>query len=63
MSTLRRSSEPADEEEGAKYADIESLTALQEVLTQQQQDHERVIGTVAHLSNEMEINKEHIKVS
>jgi chromosome segregation ATPase len=61
VSTLRTSPEAADEEGGAKYADMESLTALQEMLTQLQQDHERVIGTVAHLSNEMEINKEHVK--
>ena len=42
---------------------MESLTALQEVVNQHQQDQERLMGTVAHLSNEMEIDKEHIKVS
>ena len=63
VSTMRASPGPADEEEEAKYADLESFAALQEALTQQQQEHERFIGTVAHLSNEMEVNKEHIKVS
>lgn len=60
---MRASPGPADEEGGAKYADLESLAALQEAQTQQQQEHERLIATVAHLSNEMEISKEHIKVS
>lgn len=63
VSTMRTSPEPAGEEEGAKYADLESFNALQDMLNQQQQEHERLIGTVAHLSNEMEINKEHVKVS
>ena len=62
VSTLRDSAAPADEESDVKYADLDSLTALQELVTQQQQDQERLIGTVAHISNEVEINKEHIKV-
>ena len=62
VSTLRDSAAPADEESDVKYADLDSVTALQELVTQQQQDQERLIGTVAHVSNEVEINKEHIKV-
>ena len=62
VSTMRDSAAPAEEESDVKYADLESLAALQELVTQQQQDQERLIGTVAHVSNEMEINKEHIKV-
>jgi chromosome segregation ATPase len=61
VSTMRDAAAPADEESDVKYADLESLTALQEAVSQQQQDHERLVGTVAHLSNETEINKEHIK--
>ncbi|CAI8025791.1 Glutamine-rich protein 2 [Geodia barretti] len=61
VSTLRDSAAPADEESDVKYADLDSVTALQELVTQQQQDQERLIGTVAHVSNEVEINKEHIK--
>ena len=63
VSTLRASPEAPDEEGAAKYADQEALMALQESLSQQQQEHERLIGTVAHLSNELEVNKEHVKVS
>ena len=61
VSSMRSAPGPAEEEE-AKYADLESLTALQEAVSQQQQEQERMIGTVAHVSNEMEINKEHVKV-
>ena len=32
------------------------------MVARQQQEQERLIGTVAHVSNEMEINKEHVKV-
>ena len=58
-----RAASPADEESDVKYADLDSLTALQDIVNQQQQDHERLMGTVAHISNEMEINKEHVKVN
>lgn len=61
VSAIRDAAAPADEETDVKWADADSLTALQEMVNQQQQDQERLIGTAADLSNEMEINKEHIK--
>jgi uncharacterized coiled-coil DUF342 family protein len=61
VSTLRDSAAPAEEEPDVKYADLDSLTTLQEMVARQQQEQERLIGTVAHVSNEMEINKEHVK--
>ena len=62
VSTLRDAAAPAEEESDVKYADIDSLTALQEMVNQQQGEQERLMATVADVSNEMEINKEHIKV-
>ena len=52
----------AEEEEGANYVSSDSFEALQSALGQMQQEHERLIGTAAHLSHEQEVNTEHIKV-
>ncbi len=62
VSSARLQSGSPDEEEGAKYAGVESLEALQGGIGQIQQEHERLMGTVAHLSHELGISKEHIKV-
>ena len=51
-----------EEEEGANYVSSDSFEALQSALGQMQQEHERLIGTAAHLSHEQEVNTEHIKV-
>ena len=51
-----------EEEEGANHVSSDSFEALQSALGQMQQEHERLIGTAAHLSHEQEVNTEHIKV-
>lgn len=35
---------------------------LQQMVGDLQQEQERLIGTAAHLSHEIEVNKEHVKV-
>ena len=42
--------------------DTSSFKEVQGVLSQLQQEHERLMGTVAHQSHELEVDKEHIKV-
>ena len=61
-STSREGPQPEEEPDGAKYVDMDSFDALQGLLSQLQQEHERLMGTAAHLSHELEINKEHVKV-
>ncbi len=58
----RRSTEPSIDPDGAKYVDAESFNVIQGLLGQLQQEHERLMGTAAHLSHELDINKEHVKV-
>ena len=41
---------------------MDSFDTLQGILGQLQQEHERLIGTAAHLSHELEVNKDHVKV-
>lgn len=62
VSLARKSPEAAEEPDSAKYVDSDAFEALQSVLSEMQQEQERVIGTTAHLSHELEINKEHVKV-
>lgn len=59
----RRSTEPSVDPDGEKYVDAESFNVIQGLLGQLQQEHERLMGTAAHLSHELDINKEHVKVS
>ena len=55
---------PDEEADGAsKYVDTTSFEALQELLEQVHQEQERLIGTAAHLSHELDISKEHVKVN
>lgn len=61
-SSSRDGPQPEEEPEGAKYVDANSFEVLQGLLNQLQQEHERLMGTVAHQSQELEIDKEHIKV-
>lgn len=42
--------------------DSDSFESLQNILGGLQQEHERLMGTAAHLSHELEVNKEHVKV-
>ena len=51
-----------DEPGSANYVNMDSFDALQEMLSQLQQEHERLMGTAAHLSHELEINTDHVKV-
>ena len=46
-----------------KFVDSDSFHVVQGLLNQLQQEHERLMGTAAHLSHELDINKEHVKVS
>ena len=62
LSTMQQG-QPAEELEEVKYADMESLLALQNTVSAQQEGQERLLGTVANLSHEQEVDKEHIKVS
>ena len=62
--TSREGPQPDDEADGAKkYVDVNSFEALQELLGQLHTEQERLIGTAAHLSHELEVNTEHVKVS
>ena len=45
-----------------KYVDTNSFNVVQGLLAQLQQEHERLMGTAAHLSHELDVNKEHVKV-
>lgn len=49
--------------DGEKFVDQDSFNAVQGLLAQLQQEHERLMGTAAHLSHELDVNKEHVKVS
>ncbi len=54
---------PEDEADSArKYVDMSSFEALQELLGQLHSEQERLIGTAAHLSHEVGVSKEHVKV-
>lgn len=54
--------ETATETDGEKFVDLNSFNVIQGLLGQLQQEHERLMGTAAHLSHELDINKEHVKV-
>ena len=54
---------PEVEADGAgKYVDLSSFEALQDLLGQLHSEQERLIGTAAHLSHEVGVSKEHVKV-
>lgn len=42
--------------------DSDAFEAMQSMLGGLQQEHERLMGTAAHLSHELEVNKDHVKV-
>lgn len=50
------------EKEERDFVDKKSLLELQETVSGQQEKHERMLGTLANMSHEQDINKEHIKV-
>lgn len=52
---------PSDEELSAKYAGVDAFEELQNTVAALQQEQERLIGTAAHLSHELEVDKEHVK--
>ena len=54
--------ETMTELDGNKYVDLNSFNVVRGLLSQLQQEHERLMGTAAHLSHELDINKEHVKV-
>ena len=58
----RAQAPPTDEELSAKYAGVDAFEELQNTVAGLQQEQERLIGTAAHLSHELEVNKEHVKV-
>lgn len=47
---------------GQNFADQQSLSELTQLVNGMQQEQERLIGTAAHLSHELDISKEHTKV-
>lgn len=54
--------ETVTETDGEKLVDLNSFNVVQGLLGQLQQEHERLMGTAAHLSHELDVNKEHVKV-
>lgn len=52
-----------DVKTGGEAIDAESLNLLQGMVAQLQQEQERLIGTAAHFSHELDVNKEHLKVA
>ena len=53
---------PLDDESINQYVDLESFNNLKTLVQDLQQEQERLLGTAAHLSHELEINQEHVKV-
>lgn len=52
----------ADSGSVGHFADQQSLNDLTQLVNEMQQEQERLIGTAAHLSHELDISKEHTKV-
>lgn len=52
---------PLDDESINQYVDLESFNNLKTLVQDLQQEQERLLGTAAHLSHELEINQEHVK--
>ena len=44
------------------YADMESFKGLEQLVQSLQDGQERLLGTAANLSHELEVNQEHVKV-
>ena len=61
-SSSREGPQPVEEPESANYVNMDSFDVLQGMLSQIQQEHERLMGTAAHLSHELEVNTDHVKV-
>ena len=61
-SAWRGDEQPVDDSAGNKYVDEETFMAVQSLLGQLQQENERLLGTAAQISHEMEVNTEHVKV-
>ena len=55
-------SKPVASPVGQNFADQQSLSDLTQLMNGMQQEQERLIGTAAHLSHELDISKEHTKV-
>lgn len=51
-----------EEDSIGQYVDLQMVADLQQMVGDLQQEQERLIGTAAHLSHEIEVNKEHVKV-
>ncbi len=59
----QRAAQSEEEPDGAKkFVDLSSFEAFQELLEQVNSEQERLIGTAAHLSHELDVSKEHVKV-
>ena len=54
--------EAVTDTDGEKFVDMNSFNVVQGLLAQLQQEHERLMGTAAHLSHELDITKDHVKV-
>ena len=55
-------SSSTDEVDATKYVDEQAFLAVQGLLAQLQQENERLLGTAAHISHEVEVNTRHVKV-
>ncbi len=44
------------------YVNMETFKGLQQIVQDLQEGQERLLGTAANLSHELEVNQEHVKV-
>ena len=63
MVTANMKDDNEEEEVDSEATDQEEVKRLRSALSRVQQENERLLGTAAHISHEMEVNKQHIKVS
>lgn len=63
VSTLQQTSDEEIDHDASKFADMASIVALQQMVASQQERLDRLLSTVANLSHEQEVDKEHIKVA
>lgn len=62
MVTANMKEDHLEDEPDAGPVDQEEMKRVKSALHRVQQENERLLGTAAHISHEMEVNKEHIKV-
>ena len=63
VSANMKDGQEEDEDPDTGPLDHEEMKRLKSALSRVQQENERLLGTAAQISHEMEVNKEHIKVS